>query len=42
MVGSSCAWCTAPIRLGIVTRGGVVWQLACWQVRCALVEQLAE
>lgn len=33
MIGGCCAWCGLAIRLGIVTRGGVVWHLACWRAR---------
>jgi hypothetical protein len=37
-----CAWCTAPIRLGIVTRGGGVFHVACWHRRQELLRTFAD
>ena len=37
-----CIWCGAAIRIGIVTAGGVVWHLACWRKRQALMRRVAE
>jgi hypothetical protein len=36
-----CAWCNQPIRIGIVTEGGVVYHLACWRQRLALLRRHA-
>ena len=32
-----CAWCAAPMRMGVVTPGGVEYHLPFWRAREALI-----